>query len=113
MLKGTIRTKGRILEAMRLGCQQRVAGAGGGSNRSGRRIVSISASLTLTAVGFPEGNPAHIRTVPKLQESKKVHNNKIADARLLPAFVTPDGHILGHCKRPRRSVMGKCLHFVR
>ena len=42
---------------MRLGLQ-RVGSAGGGSASHGRRIVSISTSLTLTAVGFPEGNPA-------------------------------------------------------
>jgi len=41
---------------MRLGLQ-RVGSAGGGSGSHGRRIVSISTSLTLTVEGFPEGIP--------------------------------------------------------
>jgi hypothetical protein len=54
---------------MRLGLQ-RVGNAGGGSASHGRRIVSISTSLTLTAAGFPEGNPAHIRTVSSYKSAR-------------------------------------------
>ena len=61
---------------------QRVGNAGGGSASHSRRIVSISTSLTLTAVGFPEGNPAHIRTVSSYKSVRKCTTTKIADARL-------------------------------
>ena len=98
---------------MRLGLQ-RVGNAGGGSASHGRRIVSISTSLTLIAVGFPEGNRA--RTSGLLQAIKVPESTqqlRLPMHGFNPASVTPDGHILGHGKRPRRSVVGKYLHFVR
>jgi hypothetical protein len=65
---------------MRLGLQ-RVGIAGGGSASHGRRIVSISTSLTLTAVGFPEGNPAHFRTDSSYKSVRKCTTTNVADAR--------------------------------
>jgi len=97
---------------MRLGLQ-RVGSAGGGSGSHGRRIVSISTSLTLIAVGFPEGNPRISGLIQGIKVSESAQQLRLPMHGRNPALVTLDGHILGHGKRPRRSIVGKYVHFVR
>jgi len=63
---------------------QRVGNAGGGSASHSRRIVSISTSLTLTAVGFPEGNPRISGLIQAMKVSESAQQLRLPTHRYHP-----------------------------